>query len=184
MASTTVGSKIKTSNYGQQIVGILVLGVLAIFLPTPVIEWAKPQLQQMFHPGSKLEWGEERIAHIPAEFIRRSPLFAASWEALGVCLDRHVDRKCDDATVAHIVGLRDSAIRLDWPAVFDRLVIYDDWGEAEESAIARDDFFEALKEKGEETLRNHCLPIIRFEIESGGRWYHFGDDPGDDFVCT
>ncbi len=132
-----------------------------------------PLVQQWLHPDSKLAFGEEHIAHIPAEFIRRSRLFADSWDALAAC------SKYDACDATSIVALRDEAIKLDWPKVFDYLVVKDDWGEEQESAQARDQFFATLAEKGEDTLRNRCLPNIKFEIEDGGRFYEFLG-----FTCT
>lgn len=143
-------------------VGLVVLAGLCAVL------WlGGPALFRLADPDSKLVWGESRIAHIPAEFIRRSPLFAASWEALKICSNY------DECNAASIVALRDEAIRLDWPQVFDRLVVYDDWGNASESAAARDKFFAALTERGADSLRNSCLPKIAFEVLDDGRFYDF-----------
>ena len=149
------------------IVGLAVLAGLGALI------WSGgPAIFRLADPESKLAWGESRIAHIPAEFIRRSPLFATSWEALRLCSNY------DECSATSIVALRDEAIRLDWPQVFDRLVVYDDWGDASESASARDEFFAILKERGADVLRNSCLPKITFEILDDGRFYDF-----DGYVC-
>jgi len=146
------------------LLALSVVGLAWVIVPSSV----GSVVQQWLHPGSKLAFGEERIAHIPGEFERRSPLFAASWEMFKACT--RVDG-CDSAPA---LSMRDQAIKLVWPEIFDRLVIRDDWGEYEESARARDDFFDELAAKGKDTLRNKCVPKIIFELIYGGeRYYRF-----------
>jgi len=154
--------------------GLIIFAILSTIPLGMAIDSAKPHMQQFLHPGSKLAWGEERIAHIPGEFERRSPLFAASWEMFKMCT------RVDGCESAPALAMRDQAIRLAWPAIFDRLIVRDDWGEYEESARARDSFFEELAARGEDTLRNKCVPKIIFELIYGGeRYYRFKG-----FDCT
>ncbi len=144
----------------------------SIIFPSPV----GASIQQLLHPGSKLALGEERIAHIPGEFERRSPLFAASWETFKICSQV---KECDSAGA---LAMRDQAIKLDWPKIFDRLMVDGDWGSWADSEVAHSLFLDAVKKWGAQKLRNNCVPVIGFSTVSNGRNSPVYDT--DSFTCT
>lgn len=142
--------------------GVLFLGVIALAFLNSV--WNSLQ-HQWDHPETKLWLLEDRIASIPAEFIRRSPQFEEMWEAFKEC---GLKEDCDSGP---ILDWRDAIVQAKWPEIFDRLVIYADWGNFPESARSRDRFFKYLEEYGAEYLRNECIPDIEFWALPSGTTY-------------
>jgi len=132
----------------------LIVGFLAlIYGPTAA--------KRAFDQETKLGLFENRIANIPSELERRSPLYAAVWEEFKNCMQREA---CDSES---ILKRRDAIVAREWPHVFDRFTVFKDWGELRESREARDAFFKALEERGDDILRNRCVPKIRFYRLSG-----------------
>lgn len=112
-------------------------------------------VRRALDPDTKLGLIEERITHIPGEFERRSQGFAQAWNDLKNCKET--------CNLDEIIQRRDRALAQDWPDIFDRLVVYKDWGEYYQSAAARDEFFRDLRKHGAHALRNRCVPKISFE---------------------
>lgn len=146
-------------------------------------------VQQWLHPGSRLALGEEPIVSVHKEFLRRSALYAADWNALAECVKQE---GCESAST--IESLK-QAIKLDWPKVFDHLAVYQDWLEWNPPPnVRRDDFFAALKAKGADALRNRCFPKMGFTADyapgtfgSGGYDYFMSNGLSyafEGYTCT
>lgn len=139
------------------LIGVSVLvGVALIYFGTLLSDYARVHTPS---PGSAfIPVGEERIAHIPSAFERWSPEFKSAWEDFKSCV--HKNPECDSTD---ILKRRDAAIAADWPKIFDRLVIFTNWGEYSDSAIARNMFFDELANMfSNARMQYRCTPIISF----------------------
>jgi len=144
---------------------------ILILIAIVIVRWEV--LSRPFADDSKLRLGELRITHIPAEFNRRSPEFAKAWEDFKECAPL---KECD---LEPILTKRDVIIKREWPLIFDRVIVYDDWGTNSESKAARDSFFSTLDTVGRDKLRNDCVPSIQFlwmpsGIKGSPSYYHQG----------
>ncbi len=153
------------------------LGAVVVFFAIVYgVAYIPTAVTRAFDGETKLGLFEERISNIPVEFIRRSPTVAHSWKEFKECLREYISA-CDPTP---ILAERDHAISEEWPALFDRLAVFGDWGEYSDSQIARDRFFEVLAEKGADTLRNRCVPKITYtKLPSGGVLYNL-----EGYVCS
>ena len=142
-------------------------GLVLIFAAWLAINYGPTAVSRAFNAETKLGLFESRIANIPAEFIRRSPRFAYTWEKFEDCMQRSACNPAD------ILAERDRIIAQEWPALFDRLVVFSDWGGLRESRESRERFFETLKEKGADTLRNRCVPKIEYWRLPGHNAYSY-----------
>jgi hypothetical protein len=140
---------------------LALLGGFALSLMTTTTVQAC-RLNWFFDKNTNLEFCEERIAGISDEFVRRSPRMNAVWEKFKDCI---ASPACDPAP---ILARRDTVVREEWPVVFDRFLVFSDWGEATNSAASHRAFLEAIKKYGAEELRDRCVPIITF------RWRLYG----------
>ncbi len=170
-AVRSVGNAIR--NFCKSVLELIVGLGFFCFVIVSLAFISSPAGQRLFDHKSRLSFGESRIEHIPSEFQRRSPLFMHAWDAFKLCSR---DSTCNSAGMLLV---RDEAIRLDWPMVFDYLKVYDDWGTASESADARDEFFREIEQRGEHIVRNKCLPRITFSNVPGDAHYFF-----QGFECT
>lgn len=128
------------------------------------------QPQRFLDKETKLGvFDSQRIAGIDDEFMRRSHGLRVTFYDFEQC-----GSSCD---ARHILERRDAIIRLEWPQLLDRLLVKKDWGEATNSKIARDAFFQELEKRGIEQLRNSCVPRIeyRWPVRGGKKvvWYAF-----------
>lgn len=126
------------------------------------------------HPGSKLGLYEPSIESVSNEFLRRSPDFRATYQEFEDCIWDYCDMG-DPKRLAPILAKRDQIIKRDWPQVFDRLVVNGDWlnpgHPPTESGMKAENarllFQKALAHYGKETLRNRCVPILKFLVDTG-----------------
>jgi hypothetical protein len=99
--------------------------------------------------------GEEQIASIDEEMMRRSPDLTHLFDQFVVC-----GPNCKGWP--SILLERDVVVKRDWPMVFDRLRVGKDWGTTDSAELAHDAFSKALKGKGPDRLRYVCIPRIGF----------------------
>lgn len=119
--------------------------------------------QRLFDSETKLGLFEERIASFTDEFVRRSDRLNRNFEQFEAC-----GPKCESK---QILSERDVIVREEWPSIFERLRVFKDWGEMRVSAEMRDNFFKLLKQHGETTLRDKCVPKIEYWWRViGHRW--------------
>lgn len=144
----------------MHLVGIVVIaGALwffAIFSVDTIGRW--------FDPASKLGVFETRIEGVSREFMRRSPALRESFERFKACTDEYC--------VGDALAERDRIIVMEWPAVFDRLAVAEDWGVLRDSAVVHTIFVEAVRKKGADTLRNACVPEITYWDHRNVPWSH------------
>jgi len=136
----------------------LILAILAIWILL-VSTVGLPAVGRWVSSDSKLAVFEGRIAGVAYEFMRRSERLRVLHARLQLCADTGPSCNSDP-----LLRERDKIVKSEWPQVFDRLVIRDDWGGNPDTARARDGFFAALKKHGKETLRDRCVPVISFRF--------------------
>lgn len=161
----------------MKIFSALAVLVALYFGPTAVM--------RAFDSDSKLGLFESEITGVSSEFMRRSPALKATYEAFGSCMQQD---KCDRA---EILAKRDRIIAAEWPAIFDRLAVRADWwsisdqllpsGKLEQREVDREMFFEELRQKGADTLRNRCVPNITYRFDRRGNLATY-DTAG--FTCS
>lgn len=119
--------------------------------------------QRLFDSETKLGLFEDRIASFSDEFVRRSDRLNRNFASFEAC-----GPKCNSK---RILAERDAIVREDWPVVLEHLKVFKDWGELRVSAEMRDNFFKLLKQYGEPTLRDKCVPKIEYWWRViGRRW--------------
>ena len=94
----------------------------------------RAHVERAFDKQTRLGIAEERIAGISREFMRRSAKLEAVWDEFVGCMS---DTRCDPAD---ILARRDRIIAHEWPEMYDRLAVRNDWGTARDTADARDIF--------------------------------------------
>lgn len=148
-------NQVKPLSVWELLAAAALAAVALVYFGTALSGYINVRMQ----PGSAfIPVGEERIAHIPSAFERWSPEFKSAWEDFKSCV--HKNPECD---AADILKRRDAAIAADWPKIFDRLVIFTNWGEYSDSAIARNMFFEELSNMFDnDKMQHRCTPIITF----------------------
>ncbi len=149
--------------------GLLKISFAILFL-IPVLAYMPRAAQRLLDSETNLGIIESRIGSIPDALERWSPAYLAAWEGFKQCMEE----KGVDCDASLFIEARERAVDKDWPEVFVRLKVYQDWGERYESAAARDEFFEAVQKKGEKYIRQNCRPIIKFRSQSWGhaRYFH------------
>lgn len=141
----------------QAIVGLL-LGVLIIYyVPTAIVRTIDRE--------TKLGIFEAPVEGVATEFMRRSPALKANWEEFRICARTH---GCD---YSRILKERDVIIAREWPEVFDRVSVRNDWWHLA-SAMFGDDvagdkelFFGDLERYGRAKLRDSCVPLITYRFD-------------------
>lgn len=117
---------------------------------------------QFLHSESRLGAFETRIENVSTEFMRRSPRLKANFETFKSCMQK------SDCQPEPILAKRDEIIQKEWPSVFDRLLIDDDWGVLTFTTMAHERFLRAINQAGGKmNMRKHCIPLIRY--------YHLGN---------
>jgi hypothetical protein len=128
---------------------------------------------QSFTPGSKLDFLDTRIENVSTEFMRRSPRLKANWEEFKQCMEK------SDCKHEPILAKRDEIIKAEWPTIFDRLIVHDDWGTLSFTAMAHDRFFSEIERVGgQKIMRAQCVPLIRYYHTPGGSFYRHYEDQG------
>ena len=138
--------------------------VALYFGPTAVI--------RAFDSDSKLGLFESEISGVSTEFMRRSPRLKANYERFSDCMQQW------ECRYGAILTERDRIVEEEWPAIFDRVAVRGDWrsiseqvlpsGKLEQREVDREKFFEELRHKGADTLRNRCVPNITYRFDQRG----------------
>lgn len=139
------------------------------------------------HPDSKLRLSDSSIEAVSSEFMRRSSRLSLAHEDFRACMRARCD-ELDPARLNAIFVRRDEIIEAEWPAIFDRLSIADDWlqmssspnEQAVEAVLAHRKFLGNLRELGASNLRNRCVPLIEFYVDpySSIAYYRLNRDKG------
>lgn len=140
-------------------------------------------------PWSNLKLYEEGITAVSNEFMRRSPRLTSNYERFQECMRFE---ECSEEQLSTLLDERDQIIHQEWPAIFDRLIVYDDWAVKdrpvtnEEIATSKAylDFQTKLSQLGQTKMRNTCVPIIYFWITSKTHEAEYGLDRNRGYQCT
>ncbi len=128
---------------------------------------------RFLHPESNLGIFETRIENVSTEFIRRSPELRKNFEEFKSCM------KMPDCDSEEILAKRDAIIQKEWPVVFDRLLVDDDWGSLTFTNMAHDRFLrETARVGGKSVMRSKCVPLIRYYHEGGQSYYRHYEKNG------
>ena len=123
-------------------------------------------------PGSELGLFETRIEGPASELMRRSPALQANFEAFRACQD---NQACDSAP---ILRARDEIVKIEWPKVYHRLTVRQDWGTCIDCGSQHEEFEAALADVGEFALQSKCVPMLSYRARSDG--YKVYDSVGYD----
>jgi hypothetical protein len=111
-------------------------------------------------PGTRLQVWETRIDGVAEEFLRRSPRLRSTYFDYKAHCYRVTS--CDESVY---FARRDIIISEEWPGIFDRLVVYSDWGESGWSQKNHDEFLYYLRIDtgfGRSNLRNIYVPVLHY----------------------
>jgi len=130
------------------------------------------RLQSLF-PESRLDFLDTRIENVSTEFMRRSPNLKANFESFKACM------RTPDCQPEEILSKRDEIIRKEWPTLFDRLLVDDDWGSLAFTEMAHERFLREIdRVGGKEVMRVRCVPLIRYYNNGNSSYYRQYEDNG------
>jgi hypothetical protein len=121
---------------------------------------------RFLHPESRLGIFETRIENVSTEFMRRSPQLKKNFEEFKSCM------QMPDCNSEEILAKRDAIIQKEWPVVFDRLLVEDDWGSLAFTDMAHDRLVrETARVGGKAIMRSKCVPLIRYYHKGNQSYY-------------
>ena len=143
----------------------IIAGVVAlVLLKSGQLAWLMP--------GSELSPFETRIEGPASELMRRSSELQKNFEAFRACQD---NQSCDSTS---ILRARDEIIKTEWPKVYHRLTVRQDWGTCIDCGSQHEEFEAALADVGEFALQTKCVPVLSYRAWSDG--YKVYDSTGYD----
>lgn len=152
----------------QTIFGMILVYLVAYYVPTAFV--------RVFDANTKLGYFEDEVTGVSVELMRRSPELRKNFDEFRECM-----KNSNSCNLGLIFEERNRIIAQSWPAVFDRVSVRSDWwsladqiispSKADQKEIDQSSFFEELRKRGTDTLRNRCVPNTHYLYSGGGATY-------------